>query len=168
MTFPRTVLLAALVAAPGLAAAEEPTGCAAFRWPVEHERAALAAPKRLPVANGGALTYEAAMTLALAPFAEAGLPQPPERSPKITPSFAGHFTLAAPPKPGVYKVTLASEGWIDVVDNGVFLHPKGFSGALDCEGARKSVKFDLPGRPVAVQFSNVRSSDIAVIVTPAD
>ncbi len=168
MTRGRVVLVAACLAAPGLAAADEPTGCNAFRWPIEHERAALAAATQLPVANGGALRYDAALTLELAPFAEAGLPHPPERAPKAAPSFAGHFTLPVPPKPGVYKVTLASEGWIDVIDHGVFLHPKGFSGALGCEGARKSVKFDLPARPFDVQFSNVKDANIAVIVTPSE
>ena len=43
-----------------------------------------------------------------------------------------------------------------------------FPTARGCEGARKSVKFDLPGRPVDVQLSNVRDPSIAVIVTPAD
>ena len=45
------------------------------------------------VADGGALRYDAALTLELAPFTEAGLPHAPERPPKVTPSFAGHFTL---------------------------------------------------------------------------
>ncbi len=68
----------------------------------------------------------------------------------------------------MYKVTLAAGAWIDVVDNGSFLHPIAFSGAMDCEGARKSVKFDLPARPVGVQFSGVMDPSIAVIVTGAE
>jgi hypothetical protein len=163
----RLALAAALLAAPGVASAAEPTGCEAFRWPIEQERAALIATRQ-PVSNGGAMQYAGAMTLQLAPFAEAALPQPPERAPKVDSSFAGHFTLPAPPKAGLYKVTLASDGWIDVIDNGVFLHPKGFSGSRDCDGARKSVKFDLPARALSVQFSNVHDAEIAVIVTPAD
>ena len=55
-----------------------------------------------------------------------------------------------------------------MIDNGAFLRPSGFSGALGCEGARKSVKFDLPPRPVDVQFSNVKDAHIAVVVTPAE
>ncbi len=31
-----------------------------------------------------------------------------------------------------------------------YLHPIAFTGARDCEGARKSVKFDLPARPLAL------------------
>ncbi len=168
MTPWRFVLIAALVATPSLAAADEPVGCDALRWPLETERAALAATDKPIVANGGALAYRSAETLRLVSFAEAGLPHAPERAPKGDPSFAGHFTLAAPAKPGVYKITIASEGWIDVVDSGAFLHPKAFSGVRGCDGARKSVKFDLPDRPVDVQLSNVRDPSIAVIVTPAE
>ena len=69
-------------------------------------------------------------------------------------------------KPGIYKITIASEGWIDVIDAGQFLHPKSFSGALGCEGARKSVKFDLPARPLDLQLSDVKNGEISVIVSP--
>jgi hypothetical protein len=37
---------------------------------------------------------------------------------------------------------------------------------MGCEGARKSVKFDLPGRPLALQFSGVPKDQISVIVSP--
>ena len=160
------VATALIVALPNLAAADEPSGCGAFRWPLEHERAALATPGRPAIANGGALAYESAVTLKLAPFPDAGPPHAPERAPKSPHSYAGHFTLAAPAQPGVYKITLASDAWIDVIDLGGFLHPKGFSGALACEGARKSVKFDLPARALDVQLSGVKDAEIAVIVTP--
>ena len=164
----RFVLAAALVIAPALAAADEPVGCAAFRWPIERERAALAEATKPVVGGGGALRYDTGLMLLLAPFTETSLPHAPERPPRVTPSFAGHFTLPAPPKPGLYPLTIDSEAWIDVIDNGAFLHPKAFSGALGCDGARKSVKFDLPGRPVDVQLSNVRDSHIAVIVSAAE
>lgn len=162
--------LAALVAAalPGLAAADEPRGCAAFKWPIQRERAALASVNKPVIVNGGAVYYDVAATLRLAPLAEADLPLSPQRAPKFDRSFAGHFTLAAPTKPGVYKVTIAADGWIDVVDNGAFLHSEGFSGAVDCAGARKSVKFDLPARPVEIQLSGVKDAVIAVMVSPGE
>jgi len=161
-----SLLAAALAAGSGYAAAEEPTGCAAFKWPLDHERAALADANRPAIENGGGLAYDVAATLKLAPLAGAGLPQPPERASKFAPSYAGHFTLAPPTRPGVYKITLASEAWIDVIDGGQYLHPKAFSGARGCDGARKSVKFELPGHPVDLQFSGVRASEIAAIVSP--
>ena len=80
--------------------------------------------------------------------------------------FAGHFMIPAPAKPGVYKLTISSEGRIDVLDRGTCLHPTAFTGATSCEGSRKSVKFDLPPRPLAIQLSGVRDSKISVIVSP--
>ena len=162
----RWLLAVALAATPGFAAAQEGSGCGAFRWSLDHERAALIRPDKPSLANGGALAYDVAMTLELAPFSAAALPKAPERAPKSPQSFAGHFTIAAPAKPGVYKVTISSEGWIDVLDGGNYLHPIAFSGARACDGARKSVKFDLPARPLAIQFSGVRDSKISVIVSP--
>jgi len=106
------------------------------------------------------------MTLELQPLSAAGLPKAPERAPKSPSAFAGHFLLATPTKPGAYRVTISSEGWVDVLDGGAYLHPVAFTGAKDCDGARKSVKFDLPARPLAVQFSGVPRDQISVIVSP--
>jgi hypothetical protein len=168
MTLVRLLLVAALATAPDWAAAEQASGCSAFKWPLDHERQALIRPDKPAVANGGALAYDVAAALKLAPLAEAGLPSAPERASKSPQSFAGHFTLAAPSKPGVYKVTISSEGWIDVIDGGKYLRPSAFSTAVDCEGARKSVKFDLPSRPVAVQVSGVKAGEISVIVSSGE
>ena len=77
----------------GLRRGEEGSGCGAFRWSLDHERAALIRPDKPPLANGGALAYDQAMTLELAPFSAAGLPKAPERAPKAPQSFAGHFTI---------------------------------------------------------------------------
>jgi hypothetical protein len=166
MIFNRWLLAVLLAAAPGLAAAQEGSGCGGFRWSVDHERAALIRPDKPSLANGGALAYDQAMTLGLAPLSAAGLPKAPERAPRSADSFAGHFTLAAPAKPGAYKLTISSEGWIDVLDGGNYLHPTAFTGATSCEGARKSVKFDLPSRPLMLQFSGVPRDQISVIVSP--
>jgi hypothetical protein len=165
MTFGRWLVAIALIAAPGLAQAQEGSGCSAFKWPLDHERAALVRADKASLPNGGALSYDAAMTLELQPLAAAGLPQPPERAPKSTSAFAGHFILAAPAKAGNYRVTISSEGWVDVLDGGAYLHPIAFTGAKGCEGARKSVKFDLPARPLALQFSGVPQNQISVIVS---
>jgi hypothetical protein len=166
MTFARWLIAVALAAAPGLAQAQEGSGCGGFKWPLDAERAALVRADKPSLANGGPLAYNVALTLELQPLAGAGLPKAPERAPKSPQAFAGHFNLAAPPKPGVYRVTISSEGWIDVLDGEDYLHPKGFTGATGCDGARKSVRFDLPSRPLALQFSGVKDDRISVIVSP--
>ncbi len=166
MTLVRWLAAIALVAAPGLAQAQEGSGCDGFKWPLDRERAALVRTDKASLPNGGALPYDAATTLELKPFSSAELPKAPERAPKSPSAFAGHFALAAPAKPGAYRITISSEGWVDVLDGGAYLHPIAFTGSRDCEGARKSVKFDLPARPLALQFSGVPRDQISVIVSP--
>ncbi len=171
MTFGRCLaavglLAGALAAGPGSAQAQEGSGCGGFRWPLDAERAALVRADKPTLANGGAIAMNLATTLELQPLASAGLPKAPERAPKSSKAFAGHFILAAPPKPGVYRITISAPGWIDVLDGEDYLHPKAFTGATGCEGARKSVKFDLPPGALAVQFSGVEGDRISVIVSP--
>jgi hypothetical protein len=166
MTSTRWVAAIALIAAPGLAWAQEGSGCNGFKWPLDAERAALVRGDKASLPNGGALPYDSAVTLELQPLAAAGLPKAPERAPKSPSDFAGHFSLAAPAKPGVYRVTINPGGWVDVLDGGAYIHPIAFSGATGCDGVRKSVKFDLPARPLAVQFSGVPKDQISVIVSP--
>ena len=65
----RTAVLLALAllgAAPAWAA-EEPSGCDKFKWPIERERAALTAPDRAKLASGGELAAlpSTGVTLAL-------------------------------------------------------------------------------------------------------
>lgn len=156
----------AVIAAPALAQAQEGSGCSGFKWPLDRERAALARADKASLPNGGSLPYDVAITLGLQPLSAAGLPKAPERAPKSPSAFAGHFALGAPAKPGAYRITISAEGWVDVLDGGAYLHPIGFTGARDCDGARKSVKFDLPARPLALQFSGVPRDQISVIVSP--
>lgn len=66
--------------------------------------------------------------LSLAAPAEAKLPTPPERVPEDG-TFAGFAGFKAAPKAGVYTISLSAGAWIDVVQDGHFLKPKGFSGA---------------------------------------
>jgi hypothetical protein len=166
MTFGRWLLAVAWIAAPGVAQAQEGVGCAGFRWPLDSERAALIRPDKPSLANGGALALNVATTLELQPLSAAGLPKAPERGPKSPQAFAGHFALPPATKAGVYKVTISAPGWIDVLDSGNYLHPKAFTGATACEGARKSIKFELPARPLTIQFSDVKDDRISVIVSP--
>ena len=116
MTFGRWLMAIALIATPGLAQAQEGSGCGGFRWPLDHERAALTRADKPSLPNGGALAYEIATTLKLEPLASAGLPKAPERASKYPSDFAGHFTLGPPVKPGIYKITIDPGGWIDVLD----------------------------------------------------
>jgi hypothetical protein len=151
---------------PGMAQAEEPHGCDKFKWPIVHEQEALGAPGVAKLASGGILRMDAAASVNLAPLAQARLIMPPQRTPTETSSFAGAVELDAPPNDGVYKVSISIEGWIDVIQDGEYLKPTAFTGAMDCREIRKSVKFPLRAKPLTIQLSNVRMPSISVIVTP--
>jgi hypothetical protein len=167
-------LLAATIAAPCLAQdakpepRQEPVGCDKFKWPLDKERATLNGSDLPKLASGASVTFPIpwASIMALAPFADAKLPVAPERAPKSPTSFAGFLQIPAPAKAGTYKITLSSEGWIDVVQDGHAVKSTAFSGALGCEGVRKSVKFDLAAKPLTVELSSVPESTIKIAVSP--
>ena len=162
------VALLLLGAAPAWAA-EEPSGCDKFKWPIERERAALTAPDRAKLASDSELAAmpSSGVTLALVTPADAKLPTPPERAPKEG-TFAGFASIKAAPKAGLYTVSLSSGGWLDVVQDGHFLKPKAFSGATDCDGIRKTVKFELSAAPFFVQVSGTKEDSISIAVLPAE
>jgi hypothetical protein len=165
---PFLVALLLLGAAPAWAA-EEPSGCDKFKWNIEHERAALTAPDRVKLASGGELAAvpSTGMTLALRPPTEAKLPTPPERAPKEG-TFAGFASFKNVPKAGLYTISLSTGGWVDVTQDGHFLKPKGFSGATDCDGIRKTMKYELSAGPFVLQISGTREDSISVAILPSE
>jgi hypothetical protein len=162
------VALTLLVAAPAIAA-EEPSGCDKFKWNIDHARAALTAPDRAKLTSGSELAALPAtgVTLSLIAPADAKLPTPPERAPKEG-TFAGFTKFPSVPKAGSYTVSLSTGAWIDLVQDGHFLKPTAFSGATDCEGIRKTVKFDLSASPFVIQISGARENSISLVVQPSE
>jgi hypothetical protein len=150
-------------------AAEEPSGCDKFKWPIERERAALTAPDRSKLASGGELTAlpSTGVTLALRAPADAKLPTPPERAPKEG-TFAGFASIKNAPKAGLYTISLSSGGWLDVVQDGHFLKPKAFSGATDCDGIRKTMKYELSASPFVLQVSGTKEDSISIAILPTE
>src|SRR4051812_25456894 len=149
-------------------AAEEPSGCDKFKWPIERERAALTAPERAKLASGSeqAALPSSAITLSLVAPQDAKLPTPPERAPKDG-TFAGFTGIKAVPKAGLYTISLSSGAWVDVVQDGHFLKPVAFSGATDCDGIRKTMKFELSAQPFVVQVSGAKDNSLSIAILPA-
>lgn len=145
--------------------AAEPSGCDKFKWPIDHERAALTAPDRATLASGGEASASKAVTLTLVPPASAKLPSPPERAPKDG-TFAGFASFKPAPKAGLYTVSLSAAAWVDVVQDDEILKPVAFSGATDCDGIRKTMQYDLSGGPFVVQISGAADRSINVVVLP--
>jgi hypothetical protein len=108
-----------------------------------------------------------ALTLGLSAPAEARLPAPPERAPKEG-TFAGYTTFKAPPKAGTYTVSLSAGGWVDVVQDGHALKPKAFSGATDCDGIRKTMKYEISASPFVLQVSGIKENAVSIAILPSE
>jgi hypothetical protein len=150
-------------------AAEEPSGCDKFKWGIDRERAALTAPDRVKLASGGELATlpSTGVTLGLCPPAEARLPSPPERAPKEG-TFAGFTSFKGAPKAGIYTISLSAGGWVDVVQDGHFLKPKDFSGATDCDGIRKTMKYEIGASPFVLQVSGTKEDSVSIAILPSE
>jgi hypothetical protein len=150
-------------------AAEEPSGCDKFKWGIERERAALTAPDRVKLASGGELAAlpSTGITLGLRTPAEAKLPSPPERAPREG-TFAGFTALKSAPKAGIYTISLSAGGWVDVAQDGHFLKPKAFSGATDCDGIRKTMKYEISASPLVLQLSGAKEASISIAILPSE
>jgi hypothetical protein len=146
---------------------QEPVGCDKFKWPLDKERSTLTGTDLPKVASGATITWPIPWVtiVTLVPFADAKLPMAPDSAPKSPSSFAGFVEAHAPAKAGSYKITLSSEGWIDVVQNGHAVKSSAFSGASGCEGVRKSVKFDLAPQPLTIELSGVPDNTIGIVVS---
>jgi len=150
-------------------AAEEPSGCDKFKWDIARERAALTAQDRAKLASGSeqAALPSSGITLALQTPPEAKLPMPPERAPKDG-TFAGFTSFKTAPKAGLYTISLSAGGWVDVVQNGHFLKPRAFSGATDCDGIRKTMKYELSANPLILQISGIKDESVSIAIIPAE
>jgi len=167
MRAPLLVAFVLLGAVPAWAA-DEPSGCDKFKWNIDHERAALTSPDRVKLASGAELATvpSTGITVSLTAPADAKLPTPPERAPKEG-TFAGFISVKSI-KAGIYTVSMPTGAWIDLVQDGHALKPKAFSGATDCDGIRKTVKFELSASPFVLQLSGTRENSISVAILPSE
>ena len=151
----------------GVAPAEEPAGCAAFKWPLKHEADLLQASSKPALASGSSASVDGkAYDIKLTPLLEAHLPQPPGRKPKMDPSSAGFLRYGAPAAAGAVQITSSAAVWIDVLQNGQSVRPTAFSGARDCPGVRKSLRFSLAAAPFVVEISGTAEPSIGIIAAP--
>jgi hypothetical protein len=150
-------------------AAEEPSGCDKFKWNIDHARAALTASDRAKITSGNEETAipSTGITLSLVKPADAKLPTPPERAPKDG-TFAGFTSFKTAPKAGIYTVSLSAGAWVDLSQDDHFLKPKAFSGATDCDGIRKTMKYELSASPFVLQVSGAKDDSISIAIQPSE
>lgn len=147
-------------------------GCELFAWPVDAERAAFELASIEKVGSGAALGQfsERAFELKLKPIKDVTFEMPPGGKPKAEAkeAFGGLVTFGAPAKAGLYQVTLSGEGWIDVVQDGKQLPAAAHTGAKECPGLRKSVRFEVQAAPVVLQISAAGADTIKIALRPAE
>ena len=151
---------------PGTALAQDASGCAKFRWPVDRERSAFGTPGLRTVEAGKPLPgiMDPAI-VALQPVADVKFERPPSRKPKD-----GTFRAVVKTPPlavgGIYQITTSDDVWIDVVQDGRELKPKAVTGERDCPNVRKSVRFDFAAGQATVEISGSAANSVKVDFLP--
>ena len=167
MRLGRPASLVALVLLSGPAPAQDASGCARFKWPVDRERSAFGTPGLQTVEQGKPLPgiMDPAI-VALKPVADIAFERAPGRKPR-----AGTFgtVLKTPPiaVSGSYQITVSDDTWIDVIQDGREVRSSAVSAERDCPNVRKSMRFPLAQGQATVQISGSAASSIKVEILPA-
>jgi hypothetical protein len=68
---------------------------------------------------------------------------------------------------GLYRISLASGHWVDVIAHDEAVVSRDHQGARGCEPLHKIVEFDLPaGSELVLQLSGARDTAVRVAITP--
>jgi hypothetical protein len=152
--------------------AAETGGCDSFAWPIKTELSWLKASDPQAAKSGDKLAAapEKAIALSLEPMSAVTFPVAPTGRAKAEGDvFGGVMTFdSGASAAGLYQFTMQSGGWLDVVQNGKALKSTAHSGKSDCDGARKSLRFDLAAGPFTVQFSNMKKDQIKFTIRKAE
>lgn len=156
-----------LAAAAGAARAADP--CSDFGWNVAHERALFATqPRELRAARTAAspprIAGDRLYRLALSPQQQVAFAAPPGKKALTDGAYAGIVRLHVPAA-ALYRVSLSSAFWVDIVKDGTVIASTDFTGAHGCSAPRKIVQYRLPAGDVLLQLSGQVSPRVEVTVT---
>jgi len=54
------------------------------------------------------------------------------------------------------------------VQDGHALKPKAFSGATDCDGIRKTMKYEISASPFVLQVSGIKENAVSIAILPSE
>lgn len=155
------------------ALADEVDGCSHFSWDVSHELAVMKqAPKPLVASTqegtkAPQLQMDVPYELKLAPQSSVAFPVKPAK-PTLNDSAQGGLARFHVGKAGVYRVSITSGHWIDVVDGDQLVKSKDFQGARGCDRPHKIVAFELAAnRDLILQLSGAADPSVTVAITLA-
>jgi hypothetical protein len=152
-------------------AADTDEGCDAFTWDLSREFSALKSPATLlaasadPRVNPVRLEEGKHFTATLLPQGSVAFAAPPARRPQSENPTAGLLFFRTS-RTGLYRVSLSSRHWIDVLDRGKSIDSQSHQGRGGCEALRQSVEFELPAhRELVLQLSGDGAATVDVVVT---
>jgi hypothetical protein len=160
----------AALAAPAFA--DDADACSHFSWDVSHEltvmkqtatpvTAATRPGKQAPLIQIDAL-YE----LKLSPQTGVSYSVKPAK-PTSNDGAQGGLVRFHVERAGVYRVSITSAHWIDVVDGEQLVKSKDFSGSHECARPHKIVEFELPAnKDLVLQFSGSTDASVTTAITP--
>jgi hypothetical protein len=151
-----------LTATPAFAAGE---GCSDFKWPLTEEQALFSSAQTEDVASVSRHDALSRTALAVRLANSVDYVLAPERVAKDGMPNGAVLTFSNVAS-GTYQITLSDEAWIDVVQNGALVPSIDHTGAKDCAGLRKSVRFRLREGPVTIQLSSAAVTRIKMAVRP--
>jgi hypothetical protein len=151
--------------------AHESGDCEAFTWDVARELDAMRAqPREVPAAISpqanrvhlqegthfiAELRPQESVTFAVTPARKARAEKP-----------TGGLLFFQSAKPGVYRISLSSRHWIDVVDGARVIDSRGHQGRGGCKLLHKVVEFELPAqRLLTIQLSGDDAATAGIVIT---
>ena len=154
------------------ALADEADGCSHFSWDVSHELKVMkqtAAPVTAatkPGMQAPLLQIDELYELKLSPQSAVTYSAKPAKS-TASDSAQGGLVRFHVDKAGLYRVSISSGHWIDVVDGEQLVKSKDFTGSHECARPHKIVEFELPAnKNLVLQFSGSTDSSVVAAITP--
>ena len=154
------------------ALADEADGCKKFAWDVSHEVAVMkqtpaavtAATK--PGAQAPLVKLDKPYELKLSPQSGVTYSAQPMK-PTLNDSAQGGLVRFHTGKAGLYRVSITTGHWLDVVDGDTPIKSKDFSGSRECPRPHKIVEFELPAnKDLVLQFSGSTDPSVIASITP--
>lgn len=167
---PAAVLAGVLLAMPALPA-EASDPCQTAGWDMREE---------LNTFRGSSIAIEAGESTPSAPVIITGrlyrvtlglqtnvqFERAPAKPPQGTQTHAGVLRLNVP-REGVYRITVDSPIWIDLLAQSAPLQTTRFSGWHGCASFRKSLEYALkPGDAITLQLNHSAQGTVRVLITP--
>jgi len=154
------------------ALADETDGCKKFSWDVSHELTVMkqtpapvtAATK--PGAQALLVKVDKLYEIKLSPQAGVTYSANPAK-PTLNDSAQGGLVRFHTDKAGLYRVSITTGHWLDVVNGDQLIRSKDFSGSRECPRPHKIVEFELPAnKDLVLQFSGSTDTSVIASITP--